>query len=110
MVQSQGSQKARTWQRPLEWNIPISLPVSVERLEWNPVHRVATERLGSGEEEAGAANFSKKLDSEGVRGKRMIQADWGRGDSVRKRIPKCFNAEKKAAVEREIEEIQVKVN
>ena len=35
------------------WKIPIFLPASVERLEWNPVQRGATEGLGSEEEAAG---------------------------------------------------------
>lgn len=103
VVHSQGSQKARTWQRPLEWKIPISLPVSEERLEWNSVHRGASEGLGSEEEEEGAANFLKKFYSEGKTRERFRQIEEKREHSKGENF-KMFYAGKKAAVEREIEE------
>lgn len=88
MVRGQSSKKGRTRQRPLEWKIPIFLLASAERLEWNPAHRGASEGLVSGEEEAGAAEFPKKFDSERkVREKcRQIKGE----NSVRKRVPKCL--------------------
>lgn len=71
---SQGNQKARTWQRPLKWKIPMSLPASVQNLEWKPLYRGATEvRLESEEEEAGAAHFLKKFGSEGKARERCRQ-------------------------------------
>jgi hypothetical protein len=61
---SEGSQKARIWQRPLKWKIPIALPASAQRLEWKPVFRGAMKGLKS-EEKVRAAHIPKKW-SEGM--------------------------------------------
>lgn len=99
---SQGNQKARTWQRPLKWKIPMSLPASVQSLEWKPLYRGATEvRLGSEEEEAGAAHFLKKFGGEGKARERCRQLK--EKNTVRKRGPNMSYAEKAVtATERQV--------